>query len=139
MCCRVTHVLGYLPQEMTGSSIYEYLHKDSTEAFSELQRQGEAQIRVVIHLSDHSTQYSFIGQIIVVIHWLDHISQSFIGQIRVGNHWSDHSSHSLALANTDYVSHNFVPSKLLHGHFFQKHFLLISKEKLDASEYLLIY
>ena len=38
--CRVTSVLGFVPQELTGTSIYEYCHRDSLQSFSELHKEG---------------------------------------------------------------------------------------------------
>ena len=51
-CFRVTSVLGYVPQELTGTSIYEYCHKDSVHSFAELHRQGKTYLLDIhVHVS----------------------------------------------------------------------------------------
>ena len=39
--CRATSILGYLPQELLGTSAYEYYHYEDLENLSETHRKGK--------------------------------------------------------------------------------------------------
>ena len=40
-CCRAAAILGYLPQELLGTSVYEYYHQDDVTHMAEAHKKGK--------------------------------------------------------------------------------------------------
>lgn len=46
---RATVILGYLPQELLGTSVYEYYHQDDIPALGQVHRKGKMSESTVLY------------------------------------------------------------------------------------------